>query len=277
MPHLVRAYRDQAQYLCRSGVVLLDTQTSGCYHTGPERGTIRSGIPAAARKRRYLNLCMEKLTISVSSADAADAMTDAGLTCTTYLSHLRDSLYAEVRTVEQPRAFGKGAGLFIAASWCFRKTNETQTDIGFRAGREFLSRVWGRTYDRVEVSVTVGAETHAVAEYASNKKIRTYRIGDHNEVYSDVEEQVEGEHYVTYHRVSLDAEDDLELVCALHFEVLSGELPAAGRFYFANWWFELDTEPVPDSVGLPRIGCEQLSEVTIIVDGLAGEIRYEQV
>ena len=229
------------------------------------------------RKRRYLNHCMEKLTISVSSADAADAMTDAGLTCTTYLSHLSESLYAEVRTVEQPRAFGKGASLFIAASWCFRKTNETQTDIGLQAGMEFLSRLWGETYDGVEVSVTIGADTHAVAEYGSDKKIRTYRIGDHNEVYSDVEEQVEGEHYVTYHRVSLDAEDALELVCALHFEVLCGELPSAGRFCFADWWFELDTEPVADSVALPRIGCEQLSEVTVIVDGHAGDIRYEQV
>ena len=228
-------------------------------------------------KRRYLNHRMETLIIAVSSADAADAVSDAGLTCTTYLFHLSESLYAAVRTVEQPRAFGKGASLFIAASWCFRKTNETQMDIGLQAGMDFLSSVWGNTYDGVEVSVTVGAETHAVAEYASDKKIRTYRIGDHNEVYSDVEEQVEGEHYVTYHRVSLDGEDELELVCALHFEVLSGELPSAGRFYFANWWFERDTEPVPDSVALPRIGCEALSEVTVIVDGLAGEIRYEQM
>lgn len=100
-----------------------------------------------------------------------------------------------------------------------------------------------------------------VAEYASDKKIRAYRIGDHNEVYSDVEEQAEGEHhYVTYHRVSLDAEDALELVCALHFEALYGDLPSAGRFYFANWWFELDADPVADSVALPRIGCERLSE-----------------
>lgn len=59
---------------------------------------------------------MEKLTILVCSADLADAMTDAGLTCTTYLSHLSESLYAEVCTVEQPRAFGKGASLFLAAT-----------------------------------------------------------------------------------------------------------------------------------------------------------------
>jgi hypothetical protein len=39
-----------------------------------------------------------ELKIEVSSADAADRRTDAGLICTMYLAKLGGSLYAEVRT-----------------------------------------------------------------------------------------------------------------------------------------------------------------------------------
>jgi hypothetical protein len=74
--------------------------------------------------------------------------------------------------------------------------------------------------------------------------VRTYRIGDHNQVYREVEEYLEGEHYVTYHEVDLDEEKSLQLVCALHFERLGTDLPSGSEFYYANWWFAKDGSPV---------------------------------
>jgi len=218
-----------------------------------------------------------ELKLEVSSAEVADRSTDAGLIYTFYLAKLSGSLYAEIRTFEQPRAFGKGDSLFIGADWRFRKVNELDVDLGLREGLELISSAWGESYDTVEVSVTIGTETLAVSEYATAKTVRTYRIGDHNEVYSDVEEHGEGEHYVTYHGVSLDEDNALELVCALHFDVVCGDLPSAGRFYFANWWFELDAEPVADAIALPLIDCVSPSDVTVVIDGIGGDIRHEEV
>jgi hypothetical protein len=63
----------------------------------------------------------------------------------------------------------------------------------------------------------------------------------------------------------------------LNFEVVYGVLPSAGRFYFANWWFELDAEPVADAIALPLIDCASPSDVTVVIDGIDGDIRHEEV
>ena len=57
-----------------------------------------------------------------------------------------------------------------------------------------------QSYEAVEVSVTLEGKTFPVPNYAAQKKVRTYRIGDHNQVYNEVCEYRDGEHYVTYQR-----------------------------------------------------------------------------
>ena len=42
-------------------------------------------------------------------------------------------------------------------------------------------------------------------------------------------------------------------------------------------WFARDGEPVEDRVALPLIGCENISEVTVALDGAVGEIRHKDV
>ena len=88
-------------------------------------------------------------------------------------------------------------------------------------------------------------------------------------MYREVEEYLEGEHYVTYHEVDLDEEKSLQLVCALHFERLGTDLPSGSEFYYANWWFAKDGSPVPDGEALPLIGYTSLNEVKLILD-----VRY---
>lgn len=106
----------------------------------------------------------------------------------------------------------------------------------------------------------------------------TYRIGPHNQVYNDVLEVAGSEHYVTYHEVPLDNDEDLRLQCAMHFEHDSdGPLPTAGGFLYANWWFSRGSEPCKDEEALRLIRCESASEITVLVDGHDGQVWHETV
>jgi len=95
--------------------------------------------------------------------------------------------------------------------------------------------------------------------------------------FKDVKSYQYGEHYVAYHQVTLDENEGLELLCALHFERLGDHLPFGGKFYYANWWFAREGEPIEDRVALSLIGCEDISEVNVSLDGIDGEIRHEEI
>jgi hypothetical protein len=220
---------------------------------------------------------MNILRISVISDHAADASDNAGLIETTYLVGLMKSLYAEVHTIEQPDKSVETTGkqLFVEAYWHFIKVDQANWN-GFHDGLRLLNSAFEQSYEAVEVSVTLEGKTFPVPEYAAQKKVRTYRIGHHNQVYSEVCEYRDGEHYVTYHEVELNEDERLQLVCALHFEWLGADLPFGGGFYYANWWFAQGSEPVVDRVALSLIGCENISEVTVILDGSIGRIRHEE-
>ena len=222
---------------------------------------------------------MNILRISVISDHAADASVNAGLVETTYLVGLTKSLYAEVHTIEQPYNSVESTGkrLFVEAYWHFIKVDQAKMWNGFHQGLRLLNTEFEQSYEAVEVSVALEGKTFPVSDYAAEKKVRTYRIGDHNQVYSEVCEYRDGEHYVTYHEVQLNEDEGLQLVCARHFELLEGALPFGGDFYYANWWFAQNGEPVEDRVALLLIGCENVSEVTVVLDGIIGRIRHEEV
>jgi len=222
---------------------------------------------------------MNILRISVISDHAADASVNAGLIETMYLVGLTKSLYAEVHTIEQPDNSVESTGkrLFVEAYWHFINVDQVKMWNGFHQGLRLLNSAFEQSYEAVEVSVTLEGKTFPVPDYAAQKKVRTYRIGDHNQVYSEVCEYRDGEHYVTYHEVQLNEEGGLQLVCARHFEFLEAGLPFGGDFYYANWWFAQNGEPVEDRVALTLIGCENISEVTVVLDGTIGRIRHEEV
>jgi hypothetical protein len=177
---------------------------------------------------------MNTLRLSAISHHAADAWMNAGLVETQYLVPLMKNLYAQVQTVEQPDdpAEAMQNRLFVHACWHFVKVDQTNMLIGFNEGLRLLNKAFDQSYEAVEVSVTLDGKTFTVWKYAAHLKVRTYRIGDHNQVFSDVCEYQHGEHYVTYHQVMLDENEGLELLCALHFERLGHYLPFGGKFYY---------------------------------------------
>jgi hypothetical protein len=54
-------------------------------------------------------------------------------------------------------------------------------------GLYLLNRAYGASYDALKVSVTLEGQAYPVTKYTVRKHVRTYRIGDHNQVYREVE------------------------------------------------------------------------------------------
>lgn len=76
--------------------------------------------------------------------------------------------------------------LFIGAYWCFQAQNTPHKALALDDGLKLLNKAGETSYDAVELSLILDNQPLSAPEYSPGKKARTYRIGDHNQVYSEV-------------------------------------------------------------------------------------------